>query len=80
MSIIESSTKSAMQAQNIAVDSGHFDIEINVLDDDGDPVRRLSEFGSTIVSWSFEPAPPPPMPVPPARCSSSMSAPSMKPS
>jgi len=52
--------KSAMKASNLPVDSGHFDIEINVLDDDGKSVKKLSEFGSTIVSWSFEAAPPPP--------------------
>jgi hypothetical protein len=56
----ESNTlQTSMAAQNVPVDSGHFDIEINVLDEDGQPIKKLSEFGSTIVSWSFEPAPPP---------------------
>lgn len=55
----EPSLQSRLQAHNVPVDGSDFDIDIVIIDEDGHPVRRLAEFGSTVVAWNFESVPGP---------------------
>jgi len=57
MSASEATLIDALQAHNTPVDANDFDIEINVLDEDGNAVRQLIEFSKTVVNWSYELAP-----------------------
>lgn len=58
MSASEATLIDALHAHNTPVDANDFDIEINVLDDEGFAVRKLIEFSKTVVNWSYELAPP----------------------